>query len=290
MLIDCLILGLLASGYVYCLNVTLYRKHGAGSLACYSWAFLYFLMAFFTLLISDAYRRDRIQQEMGVRLPYSISSIPLLPSLLLASLIPITLRRKKISDALSVLEYTAPKANAASIDQKYYDQIAQEFMSNNQIPGLWTRALAESDGDELRARSIYIKLRTTDIIQKEKTFEEFKKEEEIRKKSEADRLMIIAQIQAKNRAKEEAYQLEQEGLLLQSAIVRVSSKLSSTLGWKIHIVDVEKRINREYELPELLREVELLSDSAIYFDKEVREFRPASEFVIKANKAAEVNR
>ncbi len=44
-------------------------------------------------------------------------------------------------------------------DQKYYDKIAEEIRGRKIIAGLWARALAESGGQEDRARAIYISLR-----------------------------------------------------------------------------------------------------------------------------------
>lgn len=49
------------------------------------------------------------------------------------------------------------------ISQEIYDEVAQELLLNNIKPGLWARALAESDGDEYRAKGAYIKLRALEI-------------------------------------------------------------------------------------------------------------------------------
>lgn len=45
------------------------------------------------------------------------------------------------------------------IDDAFYDEVAKEMQENRMIPGVWTRAFAEADGDENRAKAIYIKLR-----------------------------------------------------------------------------------------------------------------------------------
>ena len=49
------------------------------------------------------------------------------------------------------------------ISQEIYDQVAEELLSNNIKPGLWARALADSDGDEAKAKSSYIKYRAREI-------------------------------------------------------------------------------------------------------------------------------
>ena len=47
-------------------------------------------------------------------------------------------------------------------DEDIYEQIANELESNKRI-GLWTKAIAEADGDENKAKAIYIKLRFEQI-------------------------------------------------------------------------------------------------------------------------------
>jgi hypothetical protein len=48
-------------------------------------------------------------------------------------------------------------------DQKYFDQVAEELAARNLNPGIWARALAESGGDEARARAAYIRLRAQEL-------------------------------------------------------------------------------------------------------------------------------
>jgi len=50
----------------------------------------------------------------------------------------------------------------------FYDQVAEEIESDNLIPGLWTRAFAEADGDKNRAKAIYIKLRVAALASDER--------------------------------------------------------------------------------------------------------------------------
>jgi hypothetical protein len=45
----------------------------------------------------------------------------------------------------------------------FYDAVAAELRERVLQPGLWTRAYAEADGNEPRARAIYIKLRVAQL-------------------------------------------------------------------------------------------------------------------------------
>lgn len=55
----------------------------------------------------------------------------------------------------------------SSHDSDFYDQVAEEIESDNLIPGVWTRAFAEADGDENRAKALYIKLRVAALASDE---------------------------------------------------------------------------------------------------------------------------
>ncbi len=63
------------------------------------------------------------------------------------------------------------KANASSVEGRsvtatedaFYDEVAKELETNKLIPGVWTRAFAEADGDENCAKAIYIKLRVAQM-------------------------------------------------------------------------------------------------------------------------------
>ena len=47
----------------------------------------------------------------------------------------------------------------------FYDVVAKELETDNLIPGVWTRAFAEVDGDENRAKAIYIKRRVAQLVE-----------------------------------------------------------------------------------------------------------------------------
>jgi hypothetical protein len=53
-------------------------------------------------------------------------------------------------------------------DDAFYDEVAKELEANKLIPGVWTRAFAEADGDENRAKAIYIKLRVAQLAEEAK--------------------------------------------------------------------------------------------------------------------------
>ncbi|MDR3490715.1 MAG: hypothetical protein P4M12_01570 [Gammaproteobacteria bacterium] len=53
--------------------------------------------------------------------------------------------------------------NAAFNDTRLYDQVAKELNENALNPGLWTRAFAEMNGDEAKARALYIKYRVAQL-------------------------------------------------------------------------------------------------------------------------------
>ena len=57
----------------------------------------------------------------------------------------------------------ANKATAAFPEDRYYDQVARELRNKTLIPGLWTKAYAEANGDEAKARALYIKYRVAQL-------------------------------------------------------------------------------------------------------------------------------
>lgn len=48
-------------------------------------------------------------------------------------------------------------------DSKFYDQVASELQNKTLIPGLWTRAFAEANGDDAKARALYIRFRVQQL-------------------------------------------------------------------------------------------------------------------------------
>ena len=50
------------------------------------------------------------------------------------------------------------------LEEKIYEEVAQEIAEGKLKAGLWAKALAQTDGDEQQAKSAYIKLRFQSII------------------------------------------------------------------------------------------------------------------------------
>ena len=71
-----------------------------------------------------------------------------------------------------------PKPSALPFidDEPFYEEVAREFESDSMKPGLWTKALAEADGDQERVKSIYIRLRVAQLLAaKEAELREFER-------------------------------------------------------------------------------------------------------------------
>jgi signal transduction histidine kinase len=62
----------------------------------------------------------------------------------------------------------ARSRKTAGKEKRYYDAVAEELQNKQLAPGVWARALTETDGDEVRARARYIKLRVQQIAEEEK--------------------------------------------------------------------------------------------------------------------------
>ena len=58
--------------------------------------------------------------------------------------------------------FSSAKAKLAAqklAEEQLYEFAAEEIAANNIRPGLWAKAIAESDGDDAKAKARYIKLR-----------------------------------------------------------------------------------------------------------------------------------
>jgi len=54
-------------------------------------------------------------------------------------------------------------------DGKLYNQVASELQNKTLIPGLWTKAFAEANGDDAKARALYIKFRVQQLYDEAQT-------------------------------------------------------------------------------------------------------------------------
>ena len=52
-------------------------------------------------------------------------------------------------------------------DERFYDEVARELQDRTLIAGLWTRAFAETNGDNDKARALYIRYRVAQLAQLE---------------------------------------------------------------------------------------------------------------------------
>jgi len=54
--------------------------------------------------------------------------------------------------------------SSRKFEEEIYESVLQEMASGVRRPGLWAKALAESEGDDLKARSLYLKLRGQSML------------------------------------------------------------------------------------------------------------------------------
>jgi hypothetical protein len=52
-------------------------------------------------------------------------------------------------------------------DEKYYDIVAREIRENRINDAIWTKAIAESGGEENRTKAVYIQLRVKQLMRDE---------------------------------------------------------------------------------------------------------------------------
>ena len=50
-------------------------------------------------------------------------------------------------------------------DDKFYEEVARELQEKSMLPGLWTKAYAEMEGDEAKTRALYIKYRVAQMAE-----------------------------------------------------------------------------------------------------------------------------
>ena len=56
-----------------------------------------------------------------------------------------------------------PAEDTTMDDEAFYEEIAKEIESDAMKPGLWTKAFAEADGEQERAKVLYIRLRVSQL-------------------------------------------------------------------------------------------------------------------------------
>ena len=109
------------------------------------------------------------------------------------------------------MKMSSEKENSTAMnDDAFYDEVAKEIETNNLVPGVWTRAFAEADGDENRAKAIYIKLRVAKLLDAERQLQHIRAEEE--RLAEDDRLTEEYRLAARKRRADEKLLAEEEML------------------------------------------------------------------------------
>ena len=78
--------------------------------------------------------------------------------------------------------FSSAKAKQAAqklAEEQLYELAAQEIAANNIRPGLWAKAIAESDGEDAKAEARYIKLRV-EMMEAEADLSHFVREEAVK--------------------------------------------------------------------------------------------------------------
>lgn len=85
------------------------------------------------------------------------------------------------------------QAKARLLEESLYLQVVEELAAGHRRDGLWAKAIVNTDGDEQKAKALYIKYRVQSILdeaaveaEKEAELEEVKQQEEMRQKAEED--------------------------------------------------------------------------------------------------------
>ena len=85
--------------------------------------------------------------------------------------------------------FSSAKAKLAAqklAEEQLYEFAAEEIAANNIRPGLWAKAIAESDGDDAKARARYIRLRV-ETMKAEADLQDYASENAHKAEAEQDR-------------------------------------------------------------------------------------------------------
>jgi uncharacterized membrane protein YciS (DUF1049 family) len=95
------------------------------------------------------------------------------------------LTKRKERNAKKAHNSSRDDVPSGKADDKFYDEVARELQEKSMIPGLWTKAFAEMDGDDAKARALYIKYRVAQLA--EAGQRQLKEDELQKKKREVQR-------------------------------------------------------------------------------------------------------
>lgn len=110
------------------------------------------------------------------------------------------------------------QAKARLLEESLYLQVAEELAAGHRRDGLWAKAIVNTDGDEQKAKALYIKYRVQSILD----------EAAVEAEREAEREEIRLQEEQRQKAKEEqAARQKQTIWKYKSRIDRIASILDS---------------------------------------------------------------
>jgi hypothetical protein len=84
-------------------------------------------------------------------------------------------------------------------DDKFYDEVARELQDKPMSPGLWTKAFAETGGDDAKARALYIKYRVAQLA--EASRQQFEDDRLTKQRQEQQKSAAIEADKRKNRTR-----------------------------------------------------------------------------------------
>ena len=113
-------------------------------------------------------------------------------------------------DEIVIKDNSRVDDNMISIDineDEIYEQVMIEVEQDNKVKSTWAKALSQSDGDDKKAQSLYIKLRVDTLIQERKEQIELE-----RKKIEEQELLIKQEVEKLEQQRLEKKRLEKKRL------------------------------------------------------------------------------
>jgi hypothetical protein len=111
-------------------------------------------------------------------------------------------------------------------DQAFYGQVAYELHEGPPIPGLWAKCYAECNGEESRAKAMYLRLRADQLKthHQEAVAQQLAQQAEERRKAEAERndaTSLQAKLDAEENAKLPFFQRKLSGDVVVMSILVV---------------------------------------------------------------------
>ena len=124
-------------------------------------------------------------------------------------------------------------------EDEIYEQVLHEIEKDDKVKSTWAKALSQSDGDDKKAQSLYIKLRVDTLIQERKEQIELE-----RKKIEEQELLIKQEVEKLEQQRLEKKRLEKK---------RLENERKEQERVEQEKLEEEKRIQREKDREEILK-------------------------------------